>query len=177
MPKTWPSLKKGSSSLKLSDKKLKITQSISKTLSKQNIFTRRQPSFLLKVFVLVFVILLAQVSLIKPAKVEALTGHDIPDFFNAPPGGITPYDNGCSKRAEKYASYRWISEAGVPKGGNYAVVPYGTTSVPLWYNRLIFLCHDIVNVGDCKGGCPFYSSDGVPPGYFPTEGTPTSAAK
>lgn len=108
-----------------------------------------------------------------PTSTEALSGYDIPDVYNY---YITPYNDGCAKNPNKYWHASWVSPGGQPKSLGSVTVPYGTQVVSLDYNRMIFLCHEIVDVGSCKGGCPTYSSDGVPPGVFPTEGTPKATA-
>ncbi|MGB4759332.1 MAG: hypothetical protein WBP26_04740 [Candidatus Saccharimonadales bacterium] len=73
--------------------------------------------------------------------VSALVPNDLPSDLRAE---LIRYDNICPGIPEKYGIYTWISPAGQPAQRSITV-PYGTQDVPLQYNRLVFVCRDLVN--------------------------------
>jgi hypothetical protein len=65
--------------------------------------------------------------------------NDIPNSIRP---ALVTYDSVCSGIPEKYAIYTWISVAGQPTQTSLTV-PYGTTSVDLQFNRLVFVCRQL----------------------------------
>lgn len=74
-------------------------------------------------------------------RASALVPTDIPGDVA---GAVTNYNSLCQGNPNKYSYHPWISKAGDPQTDAVIDVPYDTTSVPLQFNTLIFLCHDIV---------------------------------
>lgn len=92
-------------------------------------------------------------------------------FRQYPPPAGANYPAGCQQNGNKYHFLGWISKAGEPKVFHSITVPYGTTEVPLWFQGLIFVCHQYVD----EYSPPVHPFLSVPAG-LPPQGRVTSAA-
>ncbi|HET9174131.1 MAG TPA: hypothetical protein VFN56_02505, partial [Candidatus Saccharimonadales bacterium] len=136
-----------------------------------------------KIIALVLLTVLGGLFVWQP-KVSALTTSDIPGSLDTViktydngtqdcAGGVADSNNpvGCSDCAppisREYGYYGWLSPAGDPTSMNTVTLPSGSTTLPLQFNLLTFLCHTIVNVDPNRpvNGLPY---DGNPSDYAMT---------